>query len=86
MKHYAMKAYVEVDVSVQVFLTSALVLGEWPASLRDLFNPKEISLGTHWLRDWVDTIEEKSFLHREELRPLGRLSHGQSLPGLYIMQ
>jgi hypothetical protein len=31
-KHYAMKTYGGVDVQIHVFLTSALVGGEWSAS------------------------------------------------------
>jgi hypothetical protein len=31
-KHYAMKAYGGVDVEIHIFLTSAVVLGEWSAS------------------------------------------------------
>jgi hypothetical protein len=32
MKHYAMKTYGGMDVQIRVFLTSALVGGEWLAS------------------------------------------------------
>jgi hypothetical protein len=31
-KHYAMKVYGDVNTQIQVFLTSALVAGEWLAS------------------------------------------------------
>jgi hypothetical protein len=40
IKHYTMKAYRGVDVWIQVFLTSALVGGEWSASRLCRFNPK----------------------------------------------
>jgi hypothetical protein len=47
-----MKTYVGVDVQIQVFLTWALVRGEWPASRLDNFTPGK-SPPTHWLGDWV---------------------------------
>jgi hypothetical protein len=43
-----MKTYGEVDVYIHVFLTSALVGGEWSASRTGRFTP-----GTHWIGDWV---------------------------------
>jgi hypothetical protein len=43
-----MKTYREVG-----FLISALVGGEWPASLTGRFTPGEIFPGTHWLGGWV---------------------------------
>jgi hypothetical protein len=36
-----------------VFLTSALVGGEWSASHTGRFTPREISLVTHWIGGWV---------------------------------
>jgi hypothetical protein len=75
-----MKAYRGVDVYTQVFLTSALVEGEWPASRHRLFTPGEIAHGTHWIASWVDPtvglndMEMIKFLTppRLELRLLGR--------------
>jgi hypothetical protein len=82
-----MKAYGGVDVYTHVFLTSAVVGGEWSASRSDRFTPAEGALGTHWIRGWVgprtglDNMENLKFLHPPglELRPLGRPAHSQSL-------
>jgi hypothetical protein len=40
IKHYAMKAYEGVDVYIHIFLTSALVGGEWSASRPCRFTPR----------------------------------------------
>jgi hypothetical protein len=45
-KHYAMKAYGEVNIYVHVFLTSGLVGGEWSASRPCRFTPGERAPGT----------------------------------------
>jgi hypothetical protein len=49
-----MKAYGGVDVQTHVFLTSALVGGEWPASHSGRFTPGERAAGTHLIGGWVD--------------------------------
>jgi hypothetical protein len=49
-----MKAYEGVDVQIQIFLTSAIVGGEWSASHPGRFTPRERTRGTHWLGGWVD--------------------------------
>jgi hypothetical protein len=49
-----MKAYGGVDVQIHIFLTSALVGGEWSASLSGRFNHGKGILGTHWTGGWVD--------------------------------
>jgi hypothetical protein len=49
-----MKAYEGVDVEIHIFLTSALVGGEWSASRPDGFTHGERAPGTHWTGGWVD--------------------------------
>jgi hypothetical protein len=53
MKHYAMKTYGGVDVEIQLFLTLALLGGEWSASCPNCFIPKERAPGTQWIVSWV---------------------------------
>jgi hypothetical protein len=48
-----MKAYGGVDVQTHIFLTSALVGGEWSASRPGHFTPWERAPGTHWTGGWV---------------------------------
>jgi hypothetical protein len=75
-----MKEYGEVDIQIHVFLTSALVGGEWSASRPDRFTPEERAPGTHWIGGWVgprtglDDVEMRKFfiLPGLELRHLGR--------------
>jgi hypothetical protein len=49
-----MKTYGGVVVETHVFLTSALVRGEWSASRPGRFNPRERAPGTHWIGGWVN--------------------------------
>jgi hypothetical protein len=49
-----MKAYGGVDVYTDVFLTSALVGGEWSDSRPGRFTPRERTPGTHWIGGWVN--------------------------------
>jgi hypothetical protein len=64
-----------VDVLIHIFLTSALVVGEWSTSRPGRFTP-----GTHWIGGWVDLraglddFEKRKFLTLPglELRPLYR--------------
>jgi hypothetical protein len=44
-----MKAYGGVGCIDQIFLTSALVGGEWSASRSDGFTPGEKAPRTHWI-------------------------------------
>jgi hypothetical protein len=82
-----MKAYRGVDVQIHIFLTSALVGGEWSASRLGRFTPRERAPGTHWIRGWVDPrpglddADKRKFLTLLglELRPLGRPARSQSL-------
>jgi hypothetical protein len=50
-----MKAYGGVDIYIHIFLTLALVGGEWSASRPGRFTSEERNLGTHWIGDWVCT-------------------------------
>jgi hypothetical protein len=81
-----MKAYRGVVVQIQVFLTSALVGGEWSASRPFRFTPGERVSGTHWIggrvgpRAGLDYMEKRKFLTLPglELRPIGQ-ARSQSL-------
>jgi hypothetical protein len=65
--------------------TSALIGGEWSASLPSRFTSEERTFGTYWRGDWVDPragldyVEKRKFLTLQglELRPLGRLARSQ---------
>jgi hypothetical protein len=63
-KHYAMETYGEVDiyiymcVCVCVYLTSALVGGEWSASRPRRFAPGDRASSVHWIGGWVDSIPQ----------------------------
>jgi hypothetical protein len=82
-----MKKYGEVDVEIQIFLTSALVGGEWSASRPGRFTPGERAPDIYCIGDWVDPraglddVEMKKFLTLPglELQPLGRPAGSQSL-------
>jgi hypothetical protein len=93
-----MKAYGGVNVLTHVFLTSALVVGKWSASLPDRFTPGETAPHTYWIVGWVDPraglhyMEKWKFLSPPglELRPLDPPARSQSLyrlryPGSIIM-
>jgi hypothetical protein len=68
---------------IDVFLTSALFWGEWPASRFYRFNP-----GTYWRGGWfgprtsLDVVERRNILTLPglELRPLCRPACSQSIP------
>jgi hypothetical protein len=49
VKRKVVKTYGGTHVQIQIFLTSALVGGEWSAS-----RPGHFALGTHWIGGWVD--------------------------------
>jgi hypothetical protein len=82
-----MKAYGGVDVYIHIFLTSALVGGEWSVLRPCRFTPGERAPSTYWIGGWVDPrasmddLEKRKFLPPLglELRPLGRPAHSQSL-------
>jgi hypothetical protein len=67
-----MKTYRGVDVQIHIFLTSALVGGEWSTSRPGHFTPGERAPGTHWIGGWVDLIAGLDHLETLlglELRP-----------------
>jgi hypothetical protein len=78
-----MKTYGGLDVSMHVFLTSALVGGEWSASRPGRFTPPRI----HWIGSWVDLraglddVERRTILILLGLvlRPLSSRARSQSL-------
>jgi hypothetical protein len=82
-----MKTYGGVDVYLHVFLTSALVGGEWSPSRRGRFTREETAPVTHWigglvgLRVGLDEVEKRKFLVLPglELRPLDGSARSQSL-------
>jgi hypothetical protein len=63
-----MKAYEGVNISIHIFLPSALAGGEWPASHLGRSTPGERDPGTHWIGSWVDlrdgldNVEKRKFL------------------------
>jgi hypothetical protein len=69
-----------VDVQIHIYLTSALVGGEWSISRPGRFTPGERAPVTHWIKGWVDLgaglddLEKRKFLTLPglELRPVGR--------------
>jgi hypothetical protein len=77
-----MKAYGEVDVQINISLTSALTGVEWSASGAGRFTPGERSTSTHWILGWVgpkaglDDMEKRKLLTLPglKLRPLDRLA------------
>jgi hypothetical protein len=82
-----MKANGGGDVYIHIFLTSALVGGEWSASRPGPFTTGEKAPGTHWIGGWVDpragldTVDKRKLLTLPglELRPLSRPASSQSL-------
>jgi hypothetical protein len=72
---------------MHVFLTSALVGGEWSASRPGRFKLGKMAPGTHWIWGWVsprtglDDVEKRKILPLTglELRPIYRPARSQSL-------
>jgi hypothetical protein len=48
-----MEACEGLDIWIHVFLTLALVGGEWSASCPGCFTPSEIASSTRWIGGWV---------------------------------
>jgi hypothetical protein len=80
-----MKVYGGVDVEIHIFLTSALVGGEWSASSPGRFTTGEKANGSieGWVgpRTGLDDVEKGEFLTLPglELQPLSRPARSQSL-------
>jgi hypothetical protein len=82
-----MKTYGRADIQIHVFLTAALVGGEWSASRLGHFTPGERAPCTHWIGGWVSPKTGSDDVGRRkivplpglELRPLGRRPRSQSL-------
>jgi hypothetical protein len=64
-----MKAYGGVDVYSHVFLTSAVVGGEWSASRLCRFTPGVRAPGAHWVGGWVDPRDSLDDLEKENSCP-----------------
>jgi hypothetical protein len=85
--NYAIKTYGGVDTEIHIFLTSALVGGEWSALRLGHFTPEERAPGTHWIGGWVDPrvnlddLKKRKFLTLPglEMRLLGCPARSQSL-------
>jgi hypothetical protein len=85
IKHYVMKTYGGVDVYIDVFLTSALVEGEWLASRQGRLVPRVRAPGAQLLGGWVGpraglSSVDKNILSWPETETLGRPIRRQSLP------
>jgi hypothetical protein len=82
-----------VNLQIHIFLTLALVGGEWSVSRPGRFTPEERDPSTHWIGGWVDPraglddVEKRKFLTLPglELRPLGRPARSQSLYRLIVL-
>jgi hypothetical protein len=82
-----MKMHVGEDVQIHVFLTLALVGGDWSGTRLGRFTLGDRVPGTHWIEGWVgpraslDDVERRKILPLLglELRPLGRPTHSQPL-------
>jgi hypothetical protein len=58
-----MKVYGRVDISIHIFLTSAIVGGEWSDSRPGRFPPgKETPLHIRWAAGWDPDVENTKFL------------------------
>jgi hypothetical protein len=64
-----MRTYGGVDAQIHVFLTSALVRGEWPASRPGRFTPGERVPGTHGIGGWVDPRAGMNDVERRKILP-----------------
>jgi hypothetical protein len=63
-----MKTYGGVDIYIHIFLTSALVVGEWSASRPGLF-----TTGTNWIGGWMDPRAGPDDVEKRQILPLPAL-------------
>jgi hypothetical protein len=92
MKHYAMKAYVVVNVYTHILLTSVLAGGEWSTSRPRRFTPGEKASGTNWIWGWagpragLGDVEKILDPHRDSnsdpsvVQPVGSLYTDYAIP------
>jgi hypothetical protein len=80
-----MKAYGGVDVYIHIFLTSALVGGEWSASRPAALSPGKEPPVPIGQEAGLDDVEKRKFLTLPGLEPqtLGRPARSQSLYRLW---
>jgi hypothetical protein len=74
-----MKTHGGGDVWIRVFLTSALVGGEWSDSRLGRFAPGSRAPGTHWIGNWVSPGSGMDVVKGRKALPLpgGVLSHSR---------
>jgi hypothetical protein len=68
-----MKAYGGVNVETHVFITSALVGGEWSVSLPGPLTPGERAPATHRIGGWVEPTAGLDDVKKKEFFTLPRL-------------
>jgi hypothetical protein len=68
-----MKARGGVDLWIHVFLTLALVGGEWSASRPDRFNPGERDTGTHRIGGFMGPRTGQNAAEKRKIFPLSEL-------------
>jgi hypothetical protein len=68
-----MKAYGRVDVQIHIFLTLALVGGEWSTSCPGHFTTGERAHSTHWIGGWVDLRADLDELEKGKFLTLSGL-------------
>jgi hypothetical protein len=59
-----------VDAYIHVFMTTAVVGGEWLASRPDRSNPGEKAPGTHGIGVWVGPRTDLDKMERKNILPL----------------
>jgi hypothetical protein len=86
-----MKTYGEANVEIHVFLTSALVGGEWSDSHTSRFAPRERGAGTHWIGGWVGDVGGKSCSYRDSnsdpsaVQPVASRYTDCAIPALFVL-